>query len=96
MAKLGLALKRRFPQYASYYRAKSFTYDGRTFKATNNLLGKVSGVDGLKTGLHPHVRLQSRGNGAAWRQAADCRGDGVGKAKAPETKRLPGLIEAYS
>ncbi|MEO0980050.1 MAG: D-alanyl-D-alanine carboxypeptidase family protein, partial [Pseudomonadota bacterium] len=50
MAKLGLALKRRFPQYASYYRAKSFTYNGRTFKATNNLLGKVSGVDGLKTG----------------------------------------------
>ncbi|MEL7528529.1 MAG: D-alanyl-D-alanine carboxypeptidase family protein, partial [Pseudomonadota bacterium] len=50
MAKLGLALKRRFPQYASYYRAKSFTYNGRTFQATNNLLGKVSGVDGLKTG----------------------------------------------
>ncbi|WP_305983665.1 D-alanyl-D-alanine carboxypeptidase family protein [Roseibium sp. MMSF_3544] len=50
MAKLGLALKRRFPQYASYYRAKSFNYNGRTFKATNNLLGKVPGVDGLKTG----------------------------------------------
>lgn len=54
MAKLGLALKRTFPQYASYYRAKSFTYNGRTFKATNNLLGKVPGVDGLKTG---YVRM---------------------------------------
>jgi D-alanyl-D-alanine carboxypeptidase len=54
MAKLGLALKRTFPQYASYYRAKSFSYNGRTFKATNNLLGKVSGVDGLKTG---YVRM---------------------------------------
>jgi D-alanyl-D-alanine carboxypeptidase len=54
MAKLGLALKRRFPQYASYYRAKSFTYNGRTFRSTNNLLGKVQGVDGLKTG---YVRM---------------------------------------
>lgn len=54
MAKLGIALKRRFPQYASYYRAKSFTYNGRTFRATNNLLGKVPGVDGLKTG---YVRM---------------------------------------
>lgn len=50
MAKLGRALKSRFPQYASYFRAKTFTYNGRTFKATNNLLGKVAGVDGLKTG----------------------------------------------
>ncbi len=50
MAKLGLALKRRFPQYAAYYRARSFAYNGRTFRATNNLLGKVQGVDGLKTG----------------------------------------------
>ncbi|GGB36092.1 hypothetical protein GCM10011316_05300 [Roseibium aquae] len=50
MAKLGQALTRRFPQYAGYYRAQSFTYNGRNFRATNNLLGKVPGVDGLKTG----------------------------------------------
>lgn len=50
MAKLGRSLKSRFPQYASYFRARTFTYNGRTFKATNNLLGKVTGVDGLKTG----------------------------------------------
>lgn len=54
MAKLGMALKRRFPQYASYYKARSFTYNGRRFKATNNLIGKVAGVDGLKTG---YIRL---------------------------------------
>lgn len=54
MAKLGQLLKRRFPQYASYYRAKSFSYQGRTFRATNNLLGSVAGVDGLKTG---YIRL---------------------------------------
>jgi len=50
MAKLGQALKSRFPQYASFYRARSFTYGGRTFEATNNLVGRVPGVDGLKTG----------------------------------------------
>jgi len=54
MAKLGIALKQRFPQYGSYYTARSFTYNGRTFRATNNLLGKVAGVDGLKTG---YVRM---------------------------------------
>jgi D-alanyl-D-alanine carboxypeptidase len=50
MARLGRALKSRFPQYAGFFRAKSFTYNGRTYKTTNNLLGKVPGVDGLKTG----------------------------------------------
>ena len=50
MARLGRALKSRFPQYATFFRAKSFTYNGRTYKTTNNLLGKVPGVDGLKTG----------------------------------------------
>lgn len=54
MAKLGRALKSRFPQYTSYFRAKTFNYNGRTFRATNNLLGKVAGVDGLKTG---YIRL---------------------------------------
>jgi len=50
MARLGRVLKTRFPQYAGFFRAKSFTFNGRTYKATNNLIGKVPGVDGLKTG----------------------------------------------
>ncbi|NVK33729.1 MAG: D-alanyl-D-alanine carboxypeptidase [Rhodobacteraceae bacterium] len=50
MAVLGRSLKLRFPQYASMFRAKSFKFRGRSFKTTNNLLGKVFGVDGLKTG----------------------------------------------
>ncbi|MXN63573.1 D-alanyl-D-alanine carboxypeptidase [Stappia sp. GBMRC 2046] len=54
MATLARALKTRFPQYASYFRARSFSYGGRTFKATNNLLGRVAGVDGMKTG---YIRL---------------------------------------
>ncbi len=54
MAKLGRALKTRFPQYGSFFTAQSFTFNGRRYRATNNLLGKVPGVDGLKTG---HISL---------------------------------------
>lgn len=50
MARLGRALKLRFPQYARFFKLQSFTYNGRTYPSTNNLLGKVAGVDGLKTG----------------------------------------------
>ncbi|WP_422037692.1 D-alanyl-D-alanine carboxypeptidase family protein [Roseibium sp.] len=95
MAKLGLALKRRFPQYASYYRAKSFTYNGRTFKATNNLLGKVSGVNGLKTG---YIRM------SGYNLVATAQRGGKqlivvvmgGKSESARDKEVTRLIEAYS
>ncbi|MFD1696543.1 D-alanyl-D-alanine carboxypeptidase family protein [Roseibium aestuarii] len=50
MALLGRALKTRYAQYAPFFRARQFTWRGRSFEATNNLLGRVDGVDGLKTG----------------------------------------------
>ncbi|MCR9135887.1 MAG: D-alanyl-D-alanine carboxypeptidase [Alphaproteobacteria bacterium] len=50
MAKLARLIKTRFPRYRSNFRAQSFTYNGRTFDATNELLGTVRGVDGMKTG----------------------------------------------
>lgn len=50
MARLARMIQVRYPQYAAYFRTQSFTYDGRTFKATNKLLGTVPGVDGMKTG----------------------------------------------
>jgi len=95
MAKLGLALKRRFPQYAGYYRAKSFAYNGRTFKATNNLLGKVAGVDGLKTG---YIRM------SGYNLVATVRRGGKqlivvvmgGKSESARDKEVTRLIEAYS
>ncbi|POF28664.1 D-alanyl-D-alanine carboxypeptidase family protein [Roseibium marinum] len=94
MATLGLALKRRFPQYASYYRAKSFSYGGRTFRATNNLLGKVPGVDGLKTG---YIRM----SGYNLVATADRGGKGLivvvigGKSEAARDKEVTRLIEAH-
>lgn len=50
IAILGRALKTRFPRFAPYFRAEEFTYNGRRYEATNDLLGTVRGVDGIKTG----------------------------------------------
>ncbi|MEE2525147.1 D-alanyl-D-alanine carboxypeptidase family protein [Hyphobacterium sp. HN65] len=50
MARLTIALRRDFPQYMPYFSERSFTYDGRTYRSHNNLIGRVEGVDGMKTG----------------------------------------------
>ena len=50
MAILSRALKSRHASRASAFTARSFSYEGRTYQATNNLLGRVAGVDGIKTG----------------------------------------------
>ncbi len=50
MAVLGLALRQRFPQYYYYFSAKDFTFRGRPVRGHNDLLGRVAGVDGIKTG----------------------------------------------
>ena len=50
MAVLGMALRKRFPQYFRYFSTKNFSYRGRTMRGHNELLGRVDGVDGIKTG----------------------------------------------
>lgn len=50
MALLGMALKKRFPQYFGNFSKRSFAYRGRTIAGHNRLLGNVEGVDGIKTG----------------------------------------------
>lgn len=50
MATLGLRLMRDFPQYYPYFRAKSFTYNGRTIRTHNRLVENFNGTDGIKTG----------------------------------------------
>ena len=50
MAKLGLALREHFPQYYKYFQARSFRYAGRNYGNHNKLLGRIKGVDGIKTG----------------------------------------------
>ena len=50
MMKLGVALQVRFPQYYPLFSIRSYTFRGRTIGNHNNLLGRVNGVDGIKTG----------------------------------------------
>jgi D-alanyl-D-alanine carboxypeptidase len=50
LALLGIALREHFPQYYDYFSTRSFSYRGRRIAGHNRLLGKVRGVDGIKTG----------------------------------------------
>ena len=50
MATLGMALREHFPQYYSYFSVRSFKYGRQRIANHNRLLGKVKGVDGIKTG----------------------------------------------
>jgi D-alanyl-D-alanine carboxypeptidase len=51
MAKLALALQRDFPQDYHYFSTREFTWKGTVIRNHNNLLGRVEGVDGMKTGF---------------------------------------------
>jgi D-alanyl-D-alanine carboxypeptidase len=50
IATLSRAVMRDYPQYYSYFNIRSFTYRGVTMNNHNGLLGRMPGVDGLKTG----------------------------------------------
>lgn len=51
LAMLGLALQRDFPQEYKIFSTRVYSYKGRSFRNHNHLLGKVEGVDGIKTGF---------------------------------------------
>jgi D-alanyl-D-alanine carboxypeptidase len=50
MALLGIALREHFPQYYDYFSQRSFMYGNRRINGHNRLLGRIKGVDGIKTG----------------------------------------------
>jgi D-alanyl-D-alanine carboxypeptidase len=50
MALLGMSLRKRFPSQFAYFSNQTFTFRGRTIKGHNDLIGRVPGVDGIKTG----------------------------------------------
>ena len=50
MAVLGLALRTRFPQQFHYFSESDFMFRGRLVRGHNDMLGRVHGVDGIKTG----------------------------------------------
>jgi D-alanyl-D-alanine carboxypeptidase len=47
---LARAVQERFPQHYRLFQTRSFEYAGRQMRTTNRLLGRVEGVDGIKTG----------------------------------------------
>ncbi|MEM7424949.1 MAG: D-alanyl-D-alanine carboxypeptidase [Pseudomonadota bacterium] len=50
MATLGLRIQKDFPKYYGVFKTRRFTYKGRRYANHNRLLGRVKGVDGIKTG----------------------------------------------
>ncbi|TPK49948.1 D-alanyl-D-alanine carboxypeptidase [Mesorhizobium sp. B2-5-4] len=50
MATLGIALREHFPQYYGYFAQRSFLYGRQRINGHNRLLGRIKGVDGIKTG----------------------------------------------
>ncbi|WP_164765881.1 D-alanyl-D-alanine carboxypeptidase family protein [Mesorhizobium sp. M7A.F.Ca.CA.004.12.1.1] len=50
MAVRGMALHRRFPQQFHYFSESDFMFRGRLVRGHNDMLGRVRGVDGIKTG----------------------------------------------
>jgi D-alanyl-D-alanine carboxypeptidase len=47
---LGRAIQDRFPRFYRYFSLMSFNYRGKALRNHNHLLGRVEGVDGIKTG----------------------------------------------
>jgi D-alanyl-D-alanine carboxypeptidase len=47
---LARAIQERFPKYYPLFSMRAFQYGSRTIRGHNRLLGKVEGVDGIKTG----------------------------------------------
>ena len=50
MAKLGVALRKQFPQHFGYFKLKQFSVAGRTVTGHNKVLDMVEGANGIKTG----------------------------------------------
>jgi D-alanyl-D-alanine carboxypeptidase len=47
---LARALQDRFPRYFQYFSTRAFVYRGKAMRNHNHLLGRVNGVNGIKTG----------------------------------------------
>lgn len=91
---LGRAIQDRFPNYFGYFSTRSFTWRGERLRNHNNLLGRVEGVDGIKTG---YIRA-SRFNLLTSVRRDDRRLSVVvmgGATKHARDSRVESLIEQY-
>lgn len=92
MATLSLAIYKHYPRYYSFFRTKSFYYKGQNHTNHNHLLGKVPGVDGIKTGfIHASgFNLSASATRSGQRVIAVVLG---GKTRLGRDKRVAELIE---
>ncbi|MBN8995650.1 MAG: D-alanyl-D-alanine carboxypeptidase [Rhizobiales bacterium] len=94
MATLGRALQDRFPGYFKFFSATSFTFNGHRIPGHNRLLGKVAGVNGIKTGYtraagYNLVTSVDRGNR---KLVAVVLGGNTGRER---DQKMTRLVEAY-
>ena len=83
MALLGMALRAALPQQFAYFSDSDFMFRGKLVRGHNDMLGRVRGVDGIKTGYIrasglQHRHLRQRGRPQAGRRG-DGRRDGQGR-----------------
>ncbi len=94
MATLGRALREHYPQYYSYFSTPSFVWHGRRISNHNRLLGRIAGVNGIKTGYtrasgYNLVTSVDRNNRMI---VAVVLGGSSGKAR---DRRMAGLIDDF-
>jgi D-alanyl-D-alanine carboxypeptidase len=94
MATLGRALQDHFPDHYKVFTTKSFKWKGNTYGNHNRLLGRVSGVDGIKTGYTraSGFNLVSSVKRSNREIVAVVLGGDSGKAR---DARMASLIETY-
>ncbi|PTE11971.1 D-alanyl-D-alanine carboxypeptidase [Mesorhizobium helmanticense] len=94
MAMLGIALREHFPQYYGYFSQRSFLYGRKRINGHNRLLGRIKGVDGIKTGYTraSGFNLVSSVSDGDRRIVAVVMG---GKSGGSRDNQMAGLINAY-
>jgi D-alanyl-D-alanine carboxypeptidase len=94
MAMLGIALREHFPQYYSYFSTRSFKYGKKRMANHNRLLGRIKGVDGIKTGYTraSGFNLVSSVSNGDRRIVATVMG---GKSGASRDRHMAELIKKY-
>ncbi|UVK37074.1 D-alanyl-D-alanine carboxypeptidase [Mesorhizobium sp. AR10] len=94
MATLGIALREHFPQYYGYFSQRSFLYGRQRINGHNRLLGRIKGVDGIKTGYTraSGFNLVSSVADGDRRIVAVVMGGNSGRSR---DNQMAGLIKAY-
>ena len=93
-ATLSLALRQHYPQYYKYFSTRSFKFGNSTIGNHNRLLGKVRGVDGIKTGY-------TRASGFNLATSAEDNGRSIvavvmgGTTSARRNAQMTSLVQRY-